>query len=194
MILSGWVLFEKIRKKRSLRTGPHGLFLVIPVLYFFLIFSFFYKNQIGIRHLIFLYPFICILCASIIPRLVTLYQKLGIVLLSVYLMSSDFYYWRNYFPYTNELIWNKTYAYEIVGASNLAFRQGGIFLAEFLKKHPLVKLAGTVPATGDFVIRVDDYLNIWNRPDYQWISSIRPYGQVAFEYLLIHVEESDLKK
>jgi Dolichyl-phosphate-mannose-protein mannosyltransferase len=194
LILVCWAIYIKFKNRNRRPMGLHILFLVLPVVYFFFIFSFFYKNQIGIRHLIFIYPFICILCASVIPYIVNRYQKLGVTFLLTYLMLSDFYYRRNYFPYTNELIWKKTFAYKIVGASNLSFRQSGMFLAEFLKTHPQVKLAGTVPSSGDFAIRVDDYMNIWNRPDYKWISSIEPYGNIAFEYLLIHVKESDLKK
>jgi hypothetical protein len=89
---------------------------------------------------------------------------------------------------------NKSYAYKFVGAANLEFHQGAYFASDFLKMHPNVRPAGANPDTGDFIIRVDDYLDVWNRHTYNWISSVRPYGQVAFDYLLIHVEASDLKK
>jgi len=114
--------------------------------------------------------------------------------LSLYLVISVSYYWRNYYPYTNELIINKALAYKIVGSTNIEFHQGAIFAADFLNKHPEVKWVESVPDTGNFIIRLDDYLDVWNLHRYDWISSVKPYGHVAFNYLLIHVENPDIKK
>ena len=38
--------------------------------------SFLYNTQVGIRHLIFLIPLVCILCSSVVPELKANYQKI----------------------------------------------------------------------------------------------------------------------
>jgi hypothetical protein len=194
LILLCWVSFVWFKRSRVKEAGQHVLLLTLPVIYFFIIFSFFYKTQLGIRHMIFIYPFICIICSSVISYDLSVMQKRAMLFLSVYLMVSVFYYWRNYFPYTNELVLNKSRAYRIVGSSNLEFHQGALFAAEFLRQHPNVKMAGSHPGLGDFIIRTDDYMDVWNFHTFDWISSVKPFGQVAFDYLLIHVEPKDLKK
>jgi hypothetical protein len=57
-----------------------------------------------------------------------------------------------------------------------------------------VKWAESVCDTGYFIIRLDDYMDVWNLQRYDWISSVKPYGHVAFSYLLIHVENPGTKK
>jgi hypothetical protein len=192
IILFCWAVFRRCRKPITGGERRHILFLTLPVLYFFIVLSFLYKTQIGIRHIIFLYPFICILCSSVIPRVVTTFHKLAISFLSLYLIISVLYYHNNYYPYTNEFIWDKTFAYQFVGAANLEFHQSTHVISKFLKQHPDVKLATAQAGTGHFLIRVDNYMDIWNLHSYDWISSVRPYGQVAFDYLLIQVDSSDL--
>ncbi len=193
-ILLIWAILAWYFKSGSGKPGKHVLFLMMPVLYFFFVLSFFYKTQLGIRHIIFLYPFLCILSASLIPRADSGFKKNTLAILSAYLMISVFYYWGNYYPYTNELIIRKSMAYKIVGSTNLEFHQGVLFADDFLKKHPHVKWAESRPDTGNFIIRVDDYLDVWGLHKYDWISSIKPYGHVAFNYLLIRVDAPGLKK
>jgi hypothetical protein len=89
---------------------------------------------------------------------------------------------------------NKSMAYKTVGSTNLEFNQGVFFAEDLIKKNPEIKWVGIILDTGNFIIRVDDYLDVWSRHRYDWISSIRPYGHVAFNYLLIHVGIPDLKK
>ena len=193
-ILMFWAIGLLIGRRDFRLFIQNEFFLFIPICFYVFVFSFMYNTQVGIRHLIFLTPFVCILCSSVVPIVKKNYQKFILGFSSLYLIVSVLYYWRNYYPYTNEFIWNKTFAYEYVGASNLEFHQGAFFAENFLLKHPTVQWATETPATGDFLIRVDDYLEIWSRHQYDWLTRIRPYGQVAFDNLLIHVEPSDLRR
>ena len=167
-------------------------FLLIPVIYFLVVMSFFYQTQCGIRHIIFIYPFMFILSGAIIKRLKTLYSKIIVTALGLFLVISVIRYWGNYFPYTNEFIRDKKTAWRYVGAGNLEFHQGGYFITDYFKKHPGTKWAPTEPAAGIFVIDTEDYLDIWNRHRYDWIRQYKPSGHVAFNYLLIEVKETDL--
>ena len=182
-------------KQRSLKTWcGNEFFLTMPVVYFLCIMSFFYKTQCGVRHIIFIYPFLFIMCAGIIPDINNNFKKLAVTCLCFFLVFSVGRYWKNYYPYTNEFIYDKKMAYSYVGAGNLEFNQGKYFRDAYLSKHPEVRMAPTNPEQGTFLINTADYLDIWNRHRYDWITRFRPSGQVAYNWLIITVDAKDLPK
>jgi len=168
-------------------------FLFAPVIYFLIVLSFLYHTQTGLRHLIFIYPFIFVFAGIIIPSVKSIYQKVLLASVSLFLLISVLSYWRNYFPYTNEFIIDKKMAFQYVGAANLEFKQGEILLQQYLKDHPDVHYTPRNPASGAFVMSVADYLDIWNRHQYEWIHKFKPIGHVACTYLLFKVKEKDLE-
>jgi len=117
-----------------------------------------------------------------------------IVVLSCYLIVSVLVYWKNYYPYTNEFVWDKKMAYAYVGAGNLEFLQANYSYQDYMQKHPQVHYAPKKPEAGTFLINTEDYLDIWNRHLYDWIRNIKPTSQVAYSGLLITVTPDDLKR
>ncbi len=190
-ITAGLILIVKNRKLNDF--VKNELFLLTPVIYYGLYMSFFYKTQIGIRQFIFVYPFLFIICGSIIPWLKGFYPRLAITFCSIFLIISVLRYWANYFPYTNEFITDKKMAYRYVGSSNLEFDQSRFFFADYLRAHPEVSMAPRSPRIGVFLITLHNYMDIWNLHEYDWIRGIPPSGQVAFNGLLIKVTDDDLK-
>jgi hypothetical protein len=168
-------------------------FLLAPIAYFLVLMSFFYQTHCGIRHIIFIYPLLFVFMSSIVIDAKHYLMQLLILLLSVFLITSVLKYYRNYYPYTNELILDKKNAYKYVGASNLDFMHGQLFLKKYLQEHPEVRLATKQPSVGTFLISVEDYMDIWNRHQYDWIARFKPIGHVAHCGLLIRVSENDLK-
>jgi 4-amino-4-deoxy-L-arabinose transferase-like glycosyltransferase len=167
-------------------------FLLMPVIYYLITLSFFYKTQCGIRHIIFLYPLMFIFSSRIITVLQNNFQKIAAGVLSIYLIVSVSFYWKNYYPYTNEFIIDKKMAYAYVGAGNLELLQANLFFADYLKTHPKVHRVTKQPQTGSFLINTEEYLDVWNRHEYDWIKHIKPSAQVAYSGLLITVTEKDL--
>ncbi len=182
-------------KRNSFRVFTRQeFFLLLPVLFYLLYMSFLYNTQCGIRQLIFIYPFLFILCGILIPLLNTRYTQLAVAVLSIVMLTGVTKYWSNYYPYTNELIINKTNAYRFVGASNLEFGQGEYFFAKYLRTHPGVKRISAVPEPGTFLMTSSEYLDTWNLHTFAWANGIKPTGQVAYNGLLITVTEADLQK
>lgn len=179
-------------KTQSKNLIQNQFFLFLPVVYFLTLLSFFYKTQCGIRHIIIAYPFLFIAAGSIIPTIKSVWAKILVSGLTVFLLVSVLTYWSNYFPYTNEFITDKKMAYTYVGASNLEFLQGKYFLADYLSKHPEVHTVPDKPSPGVFIINTEDYLDVWNRHKYDWIAKIKPSGQVAYNWLLITLTNKDL--
>jgi hypothetical protein len=192
MIFIFWSVILIFRSRSPKDFFKNEFFLLTPPLYFILFMSFFYKTQIGIRQIVFIFPFLFILCGALIRYLHGFYMKISIITLSLFLVFSIMRYWKNYIPYTNELISDKKMAYRYVGCSNLQYGQSLNFYAEYLRQHPEVKWAPTVPESGVFLIELDDYMDVWNLHKYDWISKFEPSGQVACNGLLITVKQDEI--
>ncbi len=186
-------LILMIKRRSKIEFIKNEFFLLLPVLYYLVYMSLFYKTQCGIRHIIFIYPFLYILCSRVMELLNIKYGSTVIFSLSIVLVASVLRYWGNYYPYTNELVWDKKMAYQYVGASNLEFNQGAYFFQKYLKQHPEVQPVPERPAPGIFLINTNDYLDIWNLHRYDWISHIKPSGHVAYNGLLITVRQQDIQ-
>jgi hypothetical protein len=193
LVFFSWGMINIARERTWKTLIAHEFFLFTPVVYFLVLMSFFYQTQCGLRHIIFIYPFLFILAGAVIVKLKRPLNKIVFGLLLVWLMVSVFRYWGNYYPYTNEFIPVKKSAFNIVGAANLEFHQGYYFATDYMKRHPAVNWAPKVPMTGKFIISTEDYEDVWNRHEYDWIRNMKPSGHVAFNYLLIEVKENDLK-
>lgn len=192
LILMGWakfIWFKKVRVKNFIQIE---FFLFAPVFYFLIVMSFFYKTQCGIRHIIFIYPFLFIFCGIVFKYARSKTDQILILVLSLWLLMSVGQYFNNYYPYTNEFIGNKKNAYKYVGASNLNFGQAGYLLQGYLQKHPDVKRAPKEPEVGKFILSVDHYLDIWNTGKYQWLRKLKPVEEVHFSYLLFDVSPEDI--
>jgi hypothetical protein len=187
ILLFAWALWLSVRRWNGSSFFQKELFLFIPVIYFILVMSFFYKTQCGLRHLIFIYPFIFIFCGSLLPAAISMIKKITLITLSLWLLISVGWYWGNYFPYTNEFVIDKKNAWSKVGAANLEFHQGYYFAEDYLNKHPDVKWAPSEPAPGKFIINTEDYEDVWNRHKFDWIRNYPPTGHVAYNFLLIEV-------
>jgi hypothetical protein len=190
-IITGTILIAKKRSAGKFLTNE--FFLFAPVIYFFIFMSLFYKTQIGIRQMIFIYPFLYIICGALFKWLDRLTLRILVAVGCVFLCVSVLAYCRNYYPYTNEFIYDKKMAYRYVGNANLEFNQGNFFFMAYLLKHPEVHMAPVKPAPGIFLINLNDYMDIWNLHQYAWLGNLPPIGQVAYNGLLIRVTENDLK-
>ncbi|TMI85301.1 MAG: glycosyltransferase family 39 protein [Bacteroidetes bacterium] len=193
-ILLLWSTIVLVKTRSFKAFVAKEFFLFAPVIYFLIVLSFFYQTQTGLRHIIFIYPFIFIAVGAIVPGINARYQKTLLVLTSLFLLISVFRYWRNYYPYTNEFIADKKMAFQYVGASNLEFKQGGFFLQRYLRDHPQAQIVSLQPRAGSLVMSVADYLDIWNRHQYDWIQQFKPIDHVAYTYLVFEIEEKNLKR
>jgi hypothetical protein len=167
------------------------LFLILPVLYYLIVLSFFYKTQCGIRHIIFIYPLLFILSSAVCLYAKNIQNKILLSVMSVYLVISVLFYYQNSYAYTNEFILDKKMAYKFVGASNLDFNQAWFYFFDYLKKHPEVKFAPEKKSTGTYLVSVEVYMDIWSRHKYDWMKNLTPIDQVAYTGLLFNITSSD---
>ena len=115
------------------------------------------------------------------------------IALIVYSIATFYSYFPNLISYTNELLLNKTKVYKTIASSNIDFGQGGLYIAAYLERNPQVKWAPLKPATGEFVIGINEYLDLRGTGNYAWLRNFEPTSQVDHCYLLFSVTADALK-
>ncbi len=176
------------QKKYSLRNAFIPSFCI---LYFLIYFDFFYNSQVGIRHIIMIFPLLYVLLGSTTDWLFS--KKTLLILLAVYSIVTYYLFFPNLIAYSNEFIANKKDAYRIIGNANLDYGQSYFLLHKFMDKHQSVKFAGETPSVGQLVIAVGDYLDVNNTGRYKWLQSFKPVAQVEHSFLYFDISENDLK-
>lgn len=173
------------------RAGFMKLGLPISLaLFFFAITSIFNTSQHGLRHLLMVYPLLYV-CFGVLVTVLSKYRPLFAIML-VYSVATFYFYFPNLLSYTNELIWNKKNAYKILASTNIDHHQGYYYLQSYLRKHPGVRMADTVPAAGRLVLGINNYLDLQQTGKYDWIRRFQPVDHVNHCYLLFDIKEPDL--
>ena len=189
-ILLAAIIFLFVRKKKE--GYPSTMIFLLGICFYFLFLLGFTNHvQIGIRHVILIYPLLYVLAGFfVILPIVQNRNKFITPILVIYSVVSFCVFFPNLISYTNELIPDKKTAYKIMADSNIDFGQGEFALAKYLKKHPGTKRAGAEPGLGKFVISINDYVDLNNTNKYNWLKEYKPVGHVNFCFLLFDTNTS----
>lgn len=183
-----FVLYKIFQKANRGFLIKHEMLLLLPAAYFLVVMSLFNHIQIGVRHILFLYPVIYILCGKIITSHLSKHLKFIVVAGCIWIIISVYTFFDNYISYTNELIIDKKNAFLTVGCSNIDFGQGISAAHKYISEHPGVKFAPQKPQTGKFLISVTDYQDGFGLHYYDWLQSYKPVSHVHHSFLLIEVK------
>ena len=165
------------------------LFWVLPVISLFV----FLNNstiQSGYRYLL---P---VLCLTAIPAgqtiewLLNKYPKKWLpYLLALLIVAPALISYPNYLVYTNELILNKTRAYQYFADSNLSWGQRHKKVDDFLKGHPDYTLEPVKPVTGTIVVELNKLVGITDPEKFKWLrKNFEPFDDYDGCYLLYKVD------
>ena len=177
------------RKRREGFFQNEFIFIAV-ITYFLICFSFFYNSQVGIRHIIMIFPLLYVLLGRVADQL--LGKKLLASGLALYSMATFYYYFPNLIAYSNEFLFPKTNAYKIMADSNLDYGQSYFLAKDYIRKHPGIRFADTLPAAGKQLLRINLYLDLNNEHQYRWIKPFKPVGQVAHSYLLFDIKKEQI--
>jgi hypothetical protein len=162
---------------------------LFTISYFLVYFNFFYNSQVGIRHIIMIFPLLYVLLGGIVNKLVS---SKFMPLILMYSVCTFYFYFPNLIAYSNEFVLPKKNAYKIMADSNIDFRQSYFLLEKYLENHPDVQWAPKKPQAGKFVIGINEYLNL-NNSNNTWLRKFIPIRQVHHSYLLFQITEKDFK-
>ena len=148
-------------------------------------------SQHGIRHLLMIYPlFYC--CLGQVVNWKLFKSKAVLPVAVLYSLVTFYTYFPNLLSYTNEMIWGKKDAYKILASTNIDHGQCGYSLKKYLRNHPEVKFPTKKPEAGEFIIGINNYLDLKATGENAWLQHFEPYDHVNHCYLLFKVTETDL--
>jgi Dolichyl-phosphate-mannose-protein mannosyltransferase len=178
--------FKNFRKATFFK---NEVFFILPALYFLIYMSFFYSTQVGIRHIMIIFPLLFVLSGKLLGRLLEGKNQLIVYSLLACQFISVFRYFPHFLPYTNEFILEKRSAYKRIADTNLCYGEGEKYLQEYMAAHRDAILQPNRPIPGKIVMEVNDMLNlnISSIHKYDWISSLQPVAHIHSQYLVFEV-------
>lgn len=182
------VLFRKCNQFSLTR---NAIFLLLPVVYYLIYLNFFYSTQIGIRHVMIIFPLLYILSGSIVSVLFKSNKKYILIFLLTYQTVSVFMYFPHFLPYTNEFIIDKKMAYKKIADTNLCYGEGKEFLKNYLAKNPDAIYMPRKPEAGKVILEINEMLNldIATVHKYDWGSSLVPVDHIHSQYLIFDLSK-----
>ncbi len=178
--------------------GNRYQFLLLPVVYFFVVLSCFNKFQIGLRHLLIIYPLLFIGVGYVFCQLKTfgLPVKATAYGLIAYSVITMLLYYPDLIPYTNELIADKAKVYRKVFDTSIDYGQSDSAASRFSKQHPAYKLPVAKPTPGKYMVMMGEMLdyNLRDRQVYPWYQQMKPDSLINHVILLYDIKEENLRK
>jgi hypothetical protein len=180
--------FKNFRKDLFFR---NDVFFILPVLFFLIYMNLFYTTQIGVRHIMIVFPLLFILSGKLIEKLFEGKKQFILYIFLAYQLVSVFRYFPHFLPYTNEFISNKKLAYKKIADTNLCYGEGDKYLKKYLSNHKDAIFQPDKPVAGTVVMEVNEILNFHMRSlhKYDWVRSLDPAAHIHSEYLVFRVTE-----
>ncbi len=177
-----------IRCRQNYECLQNELFLIAPVVFFVIYFSFFFKAQIGIRFILIIFPLLYIFCGKLLVnyRTFTIKTKSVLTFLSFYLIVSVVSYFPHYLSYFNELLVDRKQAYKILADSNIDWGQNKFYLIEYTTKNPGLHIIPKAPVVGRVVVNVNRLVGVDGPAgQYRWLREhCEPVDHIGYSYLV----------
>jgi len=163
-------------------------FMVCPILVYFIVQTISSREQIGLRHLLVIFPFMILISSSQFREWAafTKQKRLTYAALLAWAAVSVFSYYPQMIPYMNEFVFNRLNAWKILADSNLTWGQSDDAMKEFLKANPDVKFNPRDPVSGRVLADVNAVSGVWRKHS-MWLQRYEPIGHVGYMYLLYNI-------
>ncbi|HEX5126652.1 MAG TPA: glycosyltransferase family 39 protein [Rhodocyclaceae bacterium] len=187
------------RRRPLFHFSRDEVFLLLPVLFFFVYFNFLFEADIGIRFLLVAFPMMHVFTASLLAPQTALgkRQQLTIGALLIAALISVLSYAPHYLSYFNELVPDRKQAYRILADSNLDWGENEYWLKRWMEEHPGAIFEPASPVAGTIVVGVNNYTGVLNKDQFAWLRdglNARPVSQIAYSYLVFEVTPKDLER
>ncbi|MCY7421624.1 MAG: glycosyltransferase family 39 protein [Chitinophagaceae bacterium] len=174
------------------------MFLVIPILFFWIILSFFNNFQTGIRHILLIFPLLFIGLGFLFKKLTTAARvwQLAAAGLVAYTFITVALYYPFIIPYTNEFVTNKQTVYRKIYDSSIDYGQSDSSLSQFLQEHLEYQPATVNPSTGKHAVLMKQMFNTYlpGSGNYKWYRALEPVGNYRYTILLFDITKQDLEQ
>ncbi len=177
---------------RSLRREE--VFLLVPILIYWIQFNFFFNAQIGIRHVLPVISLATIFCGRFLAPPESKLRRYAAVILAVWVAGSALSYYPQFISYFNEFVPDRKLAYRHLADSNLDWRGDQWYLIEYIRRHPGVILDPRKPQAGRIVVPVNALVGVNRNPEeYRWLREhFTPVDHIAYSFLVYDVTKEML--
>ncbi len=124
-------------KKAKHHDIKNELYLIIPILVWFILFSFVSRIDAGIRHMLLMFPFIFLLSSKLIKLRNNKLIKYTLILLSIWLVLTTLLTFPFYVSYFNETVGGSENGYKLLGAGNVDLGQDMIHIEGYLEDNQI---------------------------------------------------------
>ena len=170
------------------------VFLLLPMLVYWLYFNFFFNAQIGIRHVLPVFALGLIFCGRFLAEPESKLRNYAAVVLASWVAVSTLSYYPHFIPYFNEFVPDRKLAYRHLADSNLDWRGNEWYLAEYLRRHPGTIVDPRKPQAGRIVVPVNALVGVNRDPEeYRWLREhFAPVDHIAYSFLVYDVPQEML--
>jgi hypothetical protein len=193
LVLSAVAIAKKADWSRLLNSES---FLLVPILFSAAYFNFFYRAQIGLRHVLIVFPALLVLSGRAVEKWQEFNRlRRGLVAaLGVYLIVSVLSYFPHYIPYFNELVIDRKLAYRILADSDLDWGQGGWYLERYMELHPDSVYEPARPVAGRIIVSANHLTGITIEPStFAWLrENFVPSETMAYAYRVYTLSDEDI--
>ena len=170
------------------------IFLLLPILIYWIYFNFFFNAQIGIRHVLPVFALATIFCGRFLAAPESKLRRCSAVILVVWAAASALSYYPHFISYFNEFVPQRKLAYRHLADSNLDWRGNEWYLAEYIRRHPEAIVDPRKPQAGRIVVPVNALVGVNRSPEeYKWLREhFIPVDHIAYSYLVYDVPKERL--
>ena len=183
------------------RRGQRGLrreeiFLLVPILVFWIYFNFFFNVQVGIRYVLPVLALATIFCGRFVAAPESKLRRYGALILVAWVAISALSYYPHFISYFNEFVSDRKLAYRHLADSNLDWRGNEWYLTEYVRRHPGVIVDPRKPQAGRIVVPVNALVGVNRSPEeYRWLREhFTPVDQIAYSFLVYDVPKEMLQQ
>ncbi len=190
--LVGYFLRRVQPTARGLRREE--IFLLVPILLYWIYFNFFFNAQIGIRHVLPVFALATIFCGRFLAVPESKLRRCAAVILVIWAAASALSYYPHFISYFNEFVPDRKLAYRHLADSNLDWRGNEWYLTEYVRRHPGVIVDPHKPQAGRIVVPVNALVGVNRSPEeYRWLREhFTPADHIAYSYLVYDVPKEML--
>lgn len=167
-----------------------SIIIWLPIVYFFIVLSFFNAFQIGIRHLLIVVPLLYVCITWLLNKIQLSSYKIVIPISWLYFAVSVFYYYPNLIPYTNELMYNKKKVYKVMMDSSIDYGQADSAVKKYMQYHNY-QLPPKNYKPGNYVVSMRNYVEQLKQGDtaFNWlVKKYQPQQQLYFTHLVYCIQ------
>jgi len=190
----------KKQKLFNIQLKPNHIFIIVPA--FFVLLSMKSSINLGIRHILILFPFIYLGLGILAQKTIKSQSKIlaPVILLVVWYIYSSISIYPHYLEYFNEIAGGPENGYKYLLDSNLSWAQDDLYVEDYInnlpKTTPVYKNPESEIEKGIVVIDVDRLMgrDTNKREDTAWLrepflnEEIEPIDRIAHTYMVFEIK------